>query len=262
MKKTVTDLVVKHVTVVDGRYVFLCLHYPADRLPDVRPGQFVEIAVPLSPTTFLRRPISVHDFRPEDGELWLLVHVVGDGTRALSLLKEGDSLNCVLPLGRGFTIPEGTGRRVALVGGGVGIAPLLYLGKELRRKGHTPLFFLGGRTAADLVGLSEFEAVGRVFAATEDGSLGRRGFVTAYNEMTAADVDGLCVCGPLPMMKAVAALAVPAGKPCEVSLENLMACGLGACLCCVVKNADGHNVCVCKEGPVFNVNQLQWQISK
>ena len=293
MKKYVLDLKVSSVEAVHQRYVLIKLTHNAPltngrdcsrsgietssdtshliaALPDMRPGQFVEVRVDNSPTTFLRRPISICFVDRSANELWLLVAVVGEGTRHLAQLKTGDTLNCVMPLGNGFTLPqsslssteetdEGVGNgSFLLVGGGVGVAPLLYLGAELHRAGYPTTFLLGARSANDLLLLDEFKKYGRVFITTEDGSLGETGFVTNHSILCQERFARIATCGPTPMMKAVARYARETGTACEVSLENMMACGLGACLCCVEKTIDG-NVCVCKEGPVFNILKLLWQ---
>ena len=127
----------------------------------------------------------------------------------------------------------------------------------LKSEGFAPEFLLGARTAADLLSLDEFKNVGTVHVCTEDGSDGVEGFVTAHPCLSESYHRYYC-CGPAPMMKAVAAMARRNGTDCEVSLENMMACGLGACLCCVEKTVKG-NVCVCTEGPVFNINELTWE---
>lgn len=184
---------------------------------------------------------------------------IGDGTRRLSRLQQGDTLNCVLPLGNGFTMPREESEKVLLVGGGVGVAPLLYFGQKIKEQGGEPTFLLGARTASDLLELDLFKAVGRVFVTTEDGSEGERGFVTNHSVLSQERFDQISTCGPKPMMMAVARYAKAENISCEVSLENKMACGVGACLCCVEKTTEG-NVCVCKEGPVLNINKLSWQI--
>ena len=211
-----------------------------------------------SPTTFLRRPISINFVDKANNELWLLVAMIGDGTRQLGCLHAGDVLNCVLPLGNTFTMPSARQERVLLVGGGVGMAPMLFMGGEMHRMGCEPTFLLGGRTHTDLLELDIFNRYGRVCVTTEDGSMGEKGFVTNHSVLN-EHFDRICTCGPKPMMMAVARYAKQNNIDCEVSLENMMACGLGACLCCVEKTTEG-NLCVCKEGPVFNVNRLLWQI--
>ena len=146
-----------------------------------------------------------------------------------------------------------------LVGGGVGVAPLLYQGAFLKSLGVKPTFLLGARTSKDLLMLDEFRKYGEVYITTEDGSEGEKGFVTQHTILQKQRFDLIQTCGPTPMMRAVARYAYQQGIDCEVSLENMMACGLGACLCCVEKTTEG-NLCVCKEGPVFNIKRLLWQL--
>ena len=258
MKKHCLDLTVNAVERLNERYALLRLT-DNKPLPEMLPGQFVEVRVDGSSTTFLRRPISINFVDRERNELWLLVAMVGDGTRRLAELKTGEKLNCVLPLGRGFSLPKSPEQRFLLVGGGVGVAPLLELGRAMREMGCEPTFLLGAKTEADLLEIDEFKKYGRVCVTTEDGSAGERGFVTDHSLLRDEHFDQICCCGPLPMMKAVAAFANRVGTPCEVSLENMMACGVGACLCCVEKTTKG-NVCVCTEGPVFDTKELLWLI--
>ena len=307
MKKYVLDLTVKSVERLHERYVLVKLT-DSNPLPEMLPGQFVEVRVDGSLSTFLRRPISINFVDYDRNELWLLVATIGEGTRRMGELKAGEVLNCMLPLGNGFRIQSGetalhtngetalhtngetalhTNGKAALhtngkaashahllVGGGVGVAPLLYLGACLKREGVEPTFLLGARTKNDLLLLDEFRKYGRVLVTTEDGSEGERGFVTNHSVLQEERFGLIQCCGPTPMMKAVARYARQSHTECEVSLENLMACGLGACLCCVEKvrstavqecgsaderSAQTQNVCVCKEGPVFNINRLLWQ---
>ena len=257
MKKYALDLRVVSVEQIHARYVLIKLT-DDQKLPEMLPGQFVEVRVDGSPNTFLRRPISINFVDREKNELWLLIATVGDGTRQLAKLHPGDLLHCILPLGNGFCA-EGGPSVPLLIGGGVGVAPLLYLGAELAKNAITPTFLLGARTKNDLLLLDEFKKYGRVLITTEDGSEGEKGFVTNHSLLQQERFDHIFTCGPTPMMKAVARYAKQADIDCEVSLENLMACGLGACLCCVEKTVDG-NLCVCKDGPVFNINQLLWQV--
>ncbi|MBO4827069.1 MAG: dihydroorotate dehydrogenase electron transfer subunit [Prevotella sp.] len=258
MKKYVLDLRVVAVERLHERYVLLKLTHES-ALPPMLPGQFVEVRVDHSPTTFLRRPISVNFVDVERNELWLLVATIGAGTRQLAQLSVGDILNCVLPLGNSFTMPESREKRILLVGGGVGVAPLLYFGQQIHIRGGEPTFLLGARSENDLLLLDEFQKYGRVFVTTEDGTAGEKGFVTQHSLLQNERFDQISTCGPKPMMVAVARYARKANIMCEASLENMMACGLGACLCCVEKTTEG-NLCVCKEGPVFNINRLLWQI--
>jgi dihydroorotate dehydrogenase electron transfer subunit len=259
MKKYILDLTVKAVDRISPKHVLIRLTDDKP-LPEMVPGQFVEVRVDGSPTTFLRRPISINFVDYQQNELWLMVAMVGDGTKALGKLQKGDKLNCVLPLGNGFSFQSDgiASHKALLVGGGVGVAPLLYLGAQMKEQGMEPTFLLGARTASDLLMLDEFKKYGRVCVTTEDGSEGEKGFVTNHSLLQKEQFDKIATCGPTPMMKAVARYARQANTECEASLENLMACGLGACLCCVEKTTDG-NLCVCKDGPVFNIRKLLWQ---
>ena len=223
------------------------------------PGQFAEIRVDGSPTTFLRRPISINYVDRKTNEVWFLVQLVGDGTRKLATVQKGDTVNVVLPLGNGFSMPESPEKKVLLIGGGVGTAPMLYLGEALLKAGCKPTFLLGARSKNDLLQLDQFAAFGEVHTTTEDGSMGEKGYVTMHSVLANNQFDMIYTCGPKPMMMAVSKYAKAHNIECEVSLENTMACGVGACLCCVEKTDEGH-VCVCKEGPVFNIKKLLWQI--
>ena len=238
-----------------GKSVLLQLH-SATALPEIVPGQFVQVRVDGSPSTYLRRPISIHDVDFRRNDLALLVQQVGEGTRHLAATGIGALVNMVLPLGNGFSIPE-VGDRCLLVGGGIGIAPLFYLAKVMNGIGVKPTLLLGGKTHTDVLRLEDYRQLGETFVTTEDGSLGEQGFVTQHSVWQGRDFDRIYVCGPKPMMKAVAKKAAEKDVWCEVSLENLMACGLGACLCCVEDTVEGH-LCVCKEGPVFNTRRLKW----
>ena len=258
MKKLVLDLNIKENRRLSDQYVLLVLN-SADKLPEMLPGQFVEVRVDGASTVFLRRAISIHFIDYLTNELSLLIQVVGEGTKRLAELKAGDNLNLILPLGNSFTIPSSTDTRVLLVGGGVGVAPLLYLGSILKNKGFEVNFLLGARSKADLLQLCEFEKFGNVYITTEDGSHGEKGYVTQHSILGGSNFDLIYTCGPTPMMRAVAAYAAKSKVECEVSLENTMACGIGTCLCCVTDSIDGH-VCVCTVGPVFNITKLKWQI--
>ncbi|MEA4936276.1 MAG: dihydroorotate dehydrogenase electron transfer subunit [Paludibacter sp.] len=256
MKKFIRDLVVKENKVLNDQYFLLILESDC-QLPEIYPGQFVEVKVDDAPSTFLRRPISVNFVDYLQNELWLLIQIVGDGTKKLSTLKSGSQLNLIFPLGNTFSVPEKENANVLMIGGGVGIAPLLFLGSYLNDRGCKCSFLLGGRSKPNLLQLDDFMKYGEVYTTTEDGTHGEKGFVTQHSILTHKTFDMIYTCGPTPMMKAVANYAVNSGINCEVSLENTMACGFGACLCCVTDSIDGH-VCVCTEGPVFNITKLKW----
>lgn len=255
MKKNMLDLIVKKNKKLNDQY-FLLILGANDALPLMLPGQFVEVRVDNTPNAFLRRPISINFVDYQSNELWLLIQIVGEGTRKLGELKPNDTLNLLLPLGNSFTIPQKSNSKVLLVGGGVGIAPLLYLGSKLKEIGVECYFLLGGRSKDNLLQLDEFSEYGNVYTTTEDASFGEKGFVTNHTILE-NNFDFIYSCGPTPMMKAVASYAKKRNTECEVSLENTMACGFGACLCCVTDSIDGH-ICVCTEGPVFNISKLKW----
>ena len=258
MKKFVLDLKVVDNVQLNYQYVLLKLSHES-KLPDVLPGQFAEIRVDGSPETFLRRPISINFIDKEKNELWLLIQIVGAGTRTMAKLVPGDTLNLIFPLGNTFTVPKNKSARIALVGGGVGVAPLLMYGEWLHRNGYNCTFMLGARSSVDLLQLDEFAKYGKVFTTTEDGTHGEKGYITQHSMFNKPMFDYIFTCGPTPMMKAVARYAQDKGIFCEASLENMMGCGIGACLCCVTDTTDG-NLCVCSEGPIFNVTKLKWQI--
>ena len=256
MKKHIVDFVLTENIPLHSAYALLKLRPQNGVLPDMQPGQFAEVRIDNSADTYLRRPISIHNVDRERNELWLLVRKAGKGTEKLTSQPIGSTVNMVLPLGNTFSLPEDKTIAPLLIGGGVGVAPLLYWGKELAKQGYKPAFLLGARSKNDLLQLPEFEAVGAVYTSTEDGSYGEKGFVTQHTILQ-ENFSQIYTCGPQPMMKAVAAIAKERNIPCEVSLENMMACGVGACLCCVENTVDGH-VCVCKEGPIFNIEKLRW----
>lgn len=276
MKKYITDFKVLSNEVLTDRLFMLRLT-PADGSPIAacKAGQFAELRVDGEPKVFLRRPISIHRIDAEKNELWLLIQRAGNGTNQLANLRAGDLLNIVYPLGNGFTL-EPTQGRFLLIGGGVGVAPLLETGFALKQQGAQVTYLLGARSCADLVNVAQYKLAGEVYATTEDGSIvpglegndaeGRpycqKGFATQHTVLKEGSFDAIRVCGPGPMMKAVAKVVGQwqqneAPQFCEVSLENKMACGLGVCLCCVEDTKEGHK-CVCSEGPVFDIKDLKW----
>ncbi len=258
MKKFILDLIVTENIRLHTNYVLLKLTDSLP-LPEMLPGQFAEIRVDGSKTTFLRRPISINYIDKKQNEVWFLIQLVGDGTKHLAEAKAGDIINVILPLGNSFTMPKKPTDKLLLVGGGVGTAPMLYLGEQLAKKGSKPSFLLGARTDKDLLQLKQFSEYGDIYTTTEDGSYGEKGYVTHHSILSKIHFEQIYTCGPKPMMMAVAKYAKAQNIPCELSLENSMACGIGACLCCVENTTEGH-LCVCKEGPIFNLNKLLWQI--
>ena len=256
MKKFMLDLVLKENKTLNDQYSLLVLTSSV-KLPKMLPGQFAEVRVDNAPNVFLRRPISINFVDETKNELWLLIQKVGEGTEKLCALKSGEILNLLLPLGNTFSEPDNKNAKVLLVGGGVGIAPLLFWGSYLKSKGYACNFLLGGRSKDNILQLDEFEKFGNVYTTTEDFTHGEKGFVTQHSILNKENFDTIYSCGPTAMMQAVAAFATKTKAFCEVSLENTMACGFGACLCCVTDTTDGH-VCVCTEGPVFNITKLKW----
>jgi dihydroorotate dehydrogenase electron transfer subunit len=230
---------------------------------EARPGQFVMVKVADGPDPLLRRPLGIHDADEKGIELFF--KVAGRGTEILSRKGPGDRLDLIGPLGKGFTFAgEMKGKTAYLVGGGRGIAPLYLLARALVAAGAKPVVFYGGRTAAEVPLRDKFEKAGfELLTSTDDGSYGFAGFVTklAAREMAQAKPDIVYACGPDPMMKALADVAAKHGVPCELSLESMMGCGIGACWGCVhrVKTEGGDGwVKICEEGPVFPGERVLW----
>lgn len=228
-----------------------------------RPGQFVMVKVEEGTSPLLRRPLGIHD--ADEGGIELFFKVAGAGTSILSRRREGDPLDIVGPLGKGFTVgAELKGKRAYLVGGGRGIAPLYFLARALAAAGALPTVFYGGRTAADIPLRDKFEQTGfPLHCSTDDGSFGFAGFVTALleREMARDRADIVFACGPDPMMKALASITAKRGVPAEFSLESIMGCGIGACWGCVHRIKDGKGdgwVKICEEGPVFPGERILW----
>lgn len=258
MRKICEDFLVQATEQLSDRHWLIRLR-SSSALPEMHPGQFVQVHIEDSPTTYLRRPISINMVDYGRNEILLLVATIGEGTRHLVRKKPGEKVNCLLPLGNSFTMPRSTDERFLLVGGGVGIAPMLFLGERLVELGVRPSFLLGARTADELLEKDMFNELGDLYLTTEDGSEGEKGYVTNHSILREKQFDRIATCGPKPMMMSVARYAKQNDIECEVSLENDMACGLGACLCCVEDTTDGH-ICVCTEGPVLNIKKLLWQL--
>lgn len=256
MRKYIKNFKVTNNTPLGKLYGLLKMTPIDGEMPDMLPGQFVQVYIENCRNTYLRRPISINFVDKNKNELWLLIRNAGEGTNHLLQAQCGDILNLILPLGNGFSIKPG---KILLIGGGVGVAPLLLLGEKLHEHGSSVSYLIGAKSKNDLLQIDEFAKYGNIYLSTEDGSIGNKGFVT-QNEILQSDFDFIQCCGPLPMMKAVAKIAHERHIGCEVSLENMMACGVGACLCCVEDTVSGGNVCVCKNGPVFNINDLKWEI--
>ena len=249
--------VVSNDPIADGVYALVISAPELSR--SVEPGQFVELAVPGNAMSLLRIPFSFADADPERGTVDIWYAVRGEGTERLTHMAPGDASTLIGPGGHGWTVPAGCGRAM-LVGGGVGVPPILHLARLLSARGIPFDVCTGARTAAALIGVDEFRSLpgcGEVVVRTDDGSAGERGFCTdPAAEMLAAGGYGYAAtCGPAVMMKKVAAAAAAAGVRCEVSMERMMSCGFGACNTCNVETVDGmKGACTC--GPVFDATKV------
>lgn len=215
-----------------------------DLADEVQCGQFVEVEVP---NYFLRRPISVCEVK-EDHTIVLVYKVVGDGTRFMTTMH--DEISLFGPCGNGFPVVD---EDVLLIGGGVGVPPLVETAKQYIQNGHKITAVLGFNTDRDAILVEKLKAIGaEVVVATMDGSLGTKGTVMDAIKENGIDVPFVLACGPLPMLKAVASTYTDG----YISLESRMACGMGACMGCVVKDEKGEAKRVCKDGPVFEIGKV------
>jgi dihydroorotate dehydrogenase electron transfer subunit len=256
-RKEVRNLVVTENIALNTANFLIKLSSSAP-LPVLKPGQFVNIEIKNSSEIFLRRPFSVFDVDYQKNTMSLIVKILGRGSKKLTEIKEGESLSVIFPLGRGFTFPVSSDN-ILLIGGGSGVAPMLFLAKESGLKREKVSLLLGAKTIDDHINVDDYNQYGNLYFTTEDGSLGEKGFVTQHSVFKdkLGNYDKIYACGPDAMMKAIAKDAKKENVFCEVSLENLMACGFGVCLCCIEPTVRG-NLCVCTEGPVFNINDLKW----
>ena len=215
-------------------------------------GQFAHIAVPGKT---LRRPISICD--ADEKNIRIVFQIKGEGTEILSKSKEGDLIDILAPLGHGFDIPKG--KRIAFVGGGIGVPPMLFSAKQA----DDAVAVLGFRNKKAVILTEDFKKVcSEVFVATDDGSFGIHGFTSDILRNIINDIDLVCACGPMPMLKVIAEICKEHNKPCQVSLEERMGCGIGACLVCACKTLDKdgniEHSHVCKKGPVYNAEEVVW----
>jgi dihydroorotate dehydrogenase electron transfer subunit len=254
------------VVAVDQRLPYFSLRLQVSpAFADTKPGQFVMVRIGERLEPFLRRAFSVFDVSKE-GEsvsICLLGKVIGRGTGLMAHARVGDQFGVLGPLGRGFS-PTSSGRS-ALVAGGVGSAALLMLARSLVENDGVFDFYYGGRGSEDLSFCEEFEPLttasgGELIYVTEDGSLGERGRVTGPLEQALREqrYDRLYGCGPMPMLAALADLAGRFSVSGQAALETPMGCGYGACLGCAVPHVDGHWALCCKDGPVFDLDEVRW----
>lgn len=250
MKKNVTDApVLENAAIADGIYRMV-LHAEKIALA-AQPGQFVMVMKPDDTGAFLRRPFGIADAGA--GTVTIIYRLVGKGTRAFARMKQGELLSVEGPIGHGFTVGAG---KTLLVGGGLGIAPLLFLAKRLPEQ---PVFLIGGRSEREvfwkelLAPLAE-----KIYVTTDDGSFGTKGFTTTLlPDVLAKETPARVVtCGPTVMMQGIAKIVRDAGLPCEVSLEKRMACGIGVCLGCTFETTRGTRKKVCVDGPVFDAKEV------
>ncbi len=217
-------------------------------------GQFVSLQISQQIQPLLRRPISIHDVEEDKGLLILYYHVVGVGTDLLSQYQVGEKLSVLGPLGHGFDL-DITDSKVCLIGGGIGQAPLRMAARQLKEKNNQVMLIMGARNQDGLQALDYYHREQlELYLATEDGSLGTKGFVTEHmNDLAQLGVKRIYACGPKPMLRAVKATALAQNIPCQVSLEEKMACGVGVCLGCTCKSSDENTPYpkVCTHGPVF-----------
>lgn len=224
-------------------------------------GQFVSV-YSNDASKLLPRPISLCGIDRKAGTLRLVYRVTGEhtGTEEFSRLQAGDTMKIMGPLGNGFTVEKG--RKTFLIGGGIGVPPMLQLAKEMKDAGENFQIVMGYRDAGTFL-LDEFKEQGESFVATEDGSVGTKGNVLDAIRENHLDADVIYACGPTPMLRALKAYAEEQNMTCYVSMEERMACGIGACLACVCNSTekDAHsnvkNKRICKEGPVFNAKEVE-----
>lgn len=233
-------------------------------LKDAKQGQFLEIRVQNGTAPFLRRPISIHNMDKEKGILEFIFQVKGEGTKMLARKQEGETIDIIGPLGNG-TFNCKNHQNIGIIGGGIGVFPLYELAKNAKGEGKNVNIYLGFRNKDLVVLEKEFKEVStNLTLTTDDGSYSQKGYAINFlkEDIESGKIDSIYACGPLPMLRAVRTLAIEKNIPCQISLEEKMGCGLGACLGCAVKTADSiadapkywH---VCKAGPVFEAKLVE-----
>lgn len=257
MKKTVIDFLLLENKQLNKDNFLLVLQSPIP-VSDIFPGQFANVEIKEASEIFLRRPFSILDVDYEMQRISLLVKILGRGSRKLTESRVGQNISMIFPLGKSFSLPE-KNEKLLLIGGGSGVAPMLFLSKICGLEQNQVTILIGAKSASDHIDISDYQKYGKFLFTTEDGTLGEKGYVTNHPVFTNQlhQFDKIYTCGPDLMMKAIGRKAMESNIFCEVSLENMMACGFGVCLCCVEDTKAGHK-CVCTDGPVFNVNDLKW----
>lgn len=223
-----------------------------------KPGQFISV-YSNDKSRVLPRPISICEIDREKGTLRIVYRVVGKGTEEFSKAEAGDSFEILGPLGNGFPIEEAKGKKVLMIGGGIGVPPMLQTAKEIEGEA----IIVSGYRNQDLFLKEELESAGTLFIATEDGSVGTKGNIVDAIRENQIEADMMFACGPKPMLRALKDYALEKGIPCWISMEEKMACGVGACLACVCQSKDVdshshvHNKRICKDGPVFLSTEVE-----
>ena len=223
-----------------------------------KPGQFISV-YSNDKSRVLPRPISICEIDREKGTLRIVYRVVGKGTEEFSKAEAGDSFEILGPLGNGFPIEEAKGKKVLMIGGGIGVPPMLQTAKEIEGEA----IIVSGYRNQDLFLKEELESAGTLFIATEDGSVGTKGNVVDAIRENQIEADMMFACGPKPMLRALKNYALEKGIPCWISMEEKMACGVGARLACVCQSKDVdshshvHNKRICKDGPVFLSTEVE-----
>ncbi|WP_408069620.1 dihydroorotate dehydrogenase electron transfer subunit [Butyrivibrio sp. JL13D10] len=262
-KKKITVEVISQSSIAEG---IMDLRLKTDLSEVARPGQFVGI-YPKNKATLLPRPISICGYDREEGSLRIVYRIAGTGTAEFALYRQGDTVDILGVLGNGFPLEKAEGKRVLIIGGGIGVPPLLGLAKELKEsskdKAPESITMVMGYRNSDNFLAEEFKTLGNLFIATEDGSVGTKGNVIDACRENDIKADVIYACGPMPMLRGVASYAKEIGAKAYISLEERMACGVGACLGCIckTKKEDEHshvnNARICTDGPVFDAEDLE-----
>lgn len=228
-----------------------------DLADQAKPGQFIGV-YPKDKSTLLPRPISICEIDKEKKALRIVYRIAGAGTTEFSTYQAGDEVAILGTLGNGFPLEAGKGKKVFLIGGGIGVPPILEMAKQMDADKSILLGYRDG----DLFLKEDFDAYGKVYVATEDGSVGTKGNVMDAIAANGLEADAIFACGPMPMLRAIKRYAEEKGIKAYISLEEHMACGVGACLGCVVKTkeVDHHshvnNARICTDGPVFDAEEV------
>lgn len=261
MKQKVTSTVLSQKEIAPAIFD---LWIETELAADAKPGQFIGV-FPKDRSTLLPRPISICEVREDKKALRIVYRIAGQGTKEFAGYQEGDSIDIMGTLGNGFPVEAGKGKKVFLMGGGIGIPPMLQLAKALNAQNGSKdgiRTVVGYRDSQTFL-REDLEKYSEVYIASEDGSVGTKGNVMNAISENALEADMIFACGPMPMLRAIKAYAKEQGIPAYISLEEHMACGVGACLGCVVKTkeVDHHshvnNARICTDGPVFEAEEVE-----